>query len=87
LKAFDKVFLQPGETKDAVLLLDRYSVGYYDTDLSAWIAEEGSFDVLIGASSRDVRYVHFVRGYEEIANTVNREKILFEVKESFTWVF
>ncbi|EHL02185.1 putative beta-glucosidase I [Glarea lozoyensis 74030] len=70
LKAFDKVFLQPGETKDAVLALDRYSVGYYDTDLSAWIAEEGVFDVLIGASSRDIK-----------------EKISFEVKESFTWVF
>jgi beta-glucosidase len=55
LKAFDKVFLQPGETKDAVLEFDKYSVGYYDTDLTAWIAEEGAFDVLIGASSADIR--------------------------------
>jgi beta-glucosidase len=55
LKAFDKVFLQPGETKNAVLELDRYSVGYYDTDLNAWIAEEGAFDVLIGSSSADIR--------------------------------
>ncbi|KAG9233164.1 glycoside hydrolase superfamily [Amylocarpus encephaloides] len=70
LRAFDKVFLKPGETKDATLVLDKYSVGYYDTDLAAWIAEEGVFEVLIGSSSVDIR-----------------EKIPFEVKESFTWVF
>lgn len=57
LQAFGKVFLQPGETKNVALSLDKYSVGYYDTDLGAWIAEEGSFKVLIGASSVDIRYV------------------------------
>jgi beta-glucosidase len=57
LQAFDKVFLKPGETKNATLTLDKYSVGYYDTDLNAWIAEEGVFEVLIGASSTDIRYV------------------------------
>jgi beta-glucosidase len=56
LQAFDKVFLLPGETKDAVLRLDKYSVGYYDTEISAWIAESGRFKVLIGASSVDIRY-------------------------------
>lgn len=56
LQAFDKVFLQPGETKDVALSLDKYSVGYYDTDLAAWIAEEGVFQVLIGSSSVDIRY-------------------------------
>jgi beta-glucosidase len=55
LQAFDKLFLEPGETKYATLKLDKYSVGYYDTDLIAWIAEEGVFDVIIGASSVDIR--------------------------------
>ena len=55
LQAFDKVFLKAGETKDATLTLDKYSVGYYDTDIPAWIAEEGIFQVLIGASSTDIR--------------------------------
>lgn len=58
LAAFDKVFLQPGETKNVVLTLDKYSVGYYDTQLKAWIAEEGLFKIFIGASSADIRYVH-----------------------------
>jgi beta-glucosidase len=58
LQAFGKVFLQPGETKDVVLHLNKHSVGYFDTSLSetgAWIAEEGAFEVLIGASSADIR--------------------------------
>lgn len=59
LQAFDKVFLKPGEIKNATLKLDKYSVGYYDTDISSWIAEEGKFQVLIGASSVDIRYVLF----------------------------
>jgi len=59
LQAFDKVFLQPGETKDATLTLNKYSVGYYDTDIPSWIAEEGVFKVLIGASSVDIKYVFF----------------------------
>jgi beta-glucosidase len=56
LVAFEKVFLQPGETKHIYLNLNKYSVGYYDTNLKAWIAEEGVFKVLVGASSADIRY-------------------------------
>jgi beta-glucosidase len=60
LQAFAKVALQPGETKNVTLTLDKYSVGYFDSCLGqtgAWIAEEGVFEVLIGASSADIRYV------------------------------
>ena len=57
LVAFEKVFLAPGETKHVRLYLDRYAVGYYDTSISRWIAEEGRFNVLIGASSADIRFV------------------------------
>ena len=56
LAAFEKVFLQPGETKHIYINLNKYSVGYYDTNLKAWIAEEGVFKVLVGASSADIRY-------------------------------
>ncbi|EAT88445.2 hypothetical protein SNOG_04685 [Parastagonospora nodorum SN15] len=53
LQAFGKVFLQPGETKNVNLKLNKHSVGYFDTSLGqtgAWIAEEGTFEVLVGAS-------------------------------------
>ncbi|ROV93354.1 hypothetical protein VSDG_06871 [Cytospora chrysosperma] len=57
LVGFDKVFLQPGETKSLRFEIDRHAVGYYDTSLKAWVAEEGRFDVLVGASSADIRLV------------------------------
>lgn len=57
LQAFTKVFLEAGETKHITLALDKYSVGFYDTNQSAWVAEDGVFDVLIGASSQDIRYI------------------------------
>jgi beta-glucosidase len=66
LQAFGKVFLQPGETKNVTLKLNKHSVGYFDTSLGqsgAWIAEEGVFEVLIGASSADIRYVVSIISY------------------------
>lgn len=55
LAAFAKVELQPGESKTVELPLNKYSVGYWDGQLKAWVAEEGQFEVLIGASSRDIK--------------------------------
>jgi hypothetical protein len=57
LVAFEKVFLDAGETKHLRISLDKHAVGYYDTSLRAWIAEEGVFRILIGASSADIRFV------------------------------
>lgn len=57
LRAFAKLDLAPGQQADAVMKLDKHAVGYYDTSFSAWIAEEGKFEVLVGASSADIRYV------------------------------
>ena len=56
LVAFEKVYLEAGETKHLRISLDKHAVGYYDTSLRAWIAEEGSFKVLVGASSADIRF-------------------------------
>jgi beta-glucosidase len=55
LVAFEKVFLEAGETKHIRISLDKYAVGYYDSSISAWIAEEGEFKALIGASSADIK--------------------------------
>ncbi|KAL1603912.1 hypothetical protein SLS60_005504 [Paraconiothyrium brasiliense] len=91
LQAFAKVFLQPGETKEISLKIDKYSVGYFDTSLGekgSWIAEEGTFEVLIGASSVDIRYVSREMWNDDaLANDFSRAKGVFEVEESFTWLF
>lgn len=55
LVAFEKVFLEPWETKHLTIKLDQYAVGFYDPGRKAWVAEEGVFTVLVGASAADVR--------------------------------
>ncbi|KAL1879261.1 hypothetical protein Daus18300_001840 [Diaporthe australafricana] len=55
LVAFEKVFLESDQTRHIRIRVDKYAVGYYDTSLKAWIAEEGRFEILIGASSADIR--------------------------------
>ncbi|KAH6991218.1 glycoside hydrolase superfamily [Ilyonectria sp. MPI-CAGE-AT-0026] len=55
LVAFEKVFLEADETRHITIDLDKYAVGYYDEAIPGWIAEEGAFQVLIGASSADIR--------------------------------
>jgi len=55
LKAFAKLSLAPGETRTASFTLDRQSLAYWDDAEHAWVAEAGDFEVLIGASSADIR--------------------------------
>jgi beta-glucosidase len=55
LVAFEKVYLEADETRHISIKLDKYAVGYYDETVPGWIAEEGVFKVLIGASSTDIR--------------------------------
>lgn len=55
LKAFDKVFLQPGESKTVSFELDKRSFAYYNTKVSDWCVEGGAYDLLVAASSADIR--------------------------------
>lgn len=55
LVAFEKVWPGAGETKHVGIVMDKYAMGYYDTGVGAWVAEEGRFEVLVGASSTDIR--------------------------------
>ena len=57
LKAFGKVFLKPGESKQVTLKLDSSSFSYYDEQKKAWVADAGKYNLLAGSSSRDIRSV------------------------------
>ena len=54
LKAFSKVFLQPGETKQVSLTIDRSALSFYNDQTGQWTAEPGDFKALIGTSSRNI---------------------------------
>ena len=51
LKAFQKVFLQPGETRNVTLTIDRRSLSYYDDAAQQWHAQPGRFEALIGTAA------------------------------------
>jgi beta-glucosidase len=55
LKAFAKVALDPGERKTVTLTLNRELLAYFDDRAHEWVAEAGTFEALVGASSRDIR--------------------------------
>ena len=54
LKAFQKVFLQPGETQTVTLSLTERAFQFYDEATHGWKAEPGKFNLLIGTSSQDI---------------------------------
>ncbi len=55
LKGFRRVVLKPGETRTVSFTLDRSAMSYYSTARHDWVAEPGTFEVQVGASSRDTR--------------------------------
>lgn len=55
LKGFDKVCLEPGETKTVEIELDSRSFAWYNTKLHDWFTGSGQYEILAGASSKDIR--------------------------------
>ena len=55
LKGFEKVWLNPGESKKVSFSIDASALSYYDMNRSAWYAEPGEFQALLGSTSSDIR--------------------------------
>jgi beta-glucosidase len=56
LKGFVKTrLLQPGETQTVEFTIIPRNLASFDTSVSSWIAEAGTYEVKVGASSRDIR--------------------------------
>lgn len=54
LKGFEKVFLNPGETKTVTLSLSEESFRYYNDVRKEWVTEPGQFEILVGNSSENL---------------------------------
>ncbi|HQZ85962.1 MAG TPA: glycoside hydrolase family 3 C-terminal domain-containing protein [Actinomycetota bacterium] len=55
LRAFSKVWLDPGESREVVLPLNHRAFASYDVGAAGWLVEAGDFEIRVGASSRDIR--------------------------------
>jgi beta-glucosidase len=55
LKAFERVHIRKGETKEVVLSIQRSDLTYWDTARHAFVPEKGCLHFMIGASSADIR--------------------------------
>ena len=55
LKGFSKIALNPGEEKTVSFVIDAEKLKFYDDTRQQWIAEPGTFEAIIGASSTDIR--------------------------------
>ena len=51
LKAFQKVFLQPGESQDVTLTIGCDALSFYNEAKGEWTAEPGAFEALVGTAS------------------------------------
>ena len=51
LKAFRKVFLNPGESRAVTMTIGRDALSFYDETKGQWTAEPGLFEALVGTAS------------------------------------
>ncbi len=54
LQGFAKVYLEPGETKTATIILDQSAFEFYSESEHDFVAEDGNFTIWAGTSSRDL---------------------------------
>ncbi len=55
LKGFKKIWLNPDEEKEVTFELSKRAFAFYNVNINDWCVESGEFDILIGASSADIR--------------------------------
>jgi beta-glucosidase len=55
LRGFHKLELAPGESRQVQFELSKRDFSFYSARHGRWIAESGDFQLLVGASSRDIR--------------------------------
>ncbi len=69
LKAFQKVYLKPGEERTVEFVLAPRTFAYYNTEAKDWHVEAGEYHIAVGSSSRDlslVATVHIKASHPEV---------------------
>ncbi|RPI42537.1 MAG: hypothetical protein EHM46_05065, partial [Bacteroidetes bacterium] len=55
LKGFRRVFVPAGQVREVTLLLHPDDLKYWDEMRNEWVLEKGGIEVMLGASSKDIR--------------------------------
>jgi beta-glucosidase len=55
LKGYQKVFLNPGQAASVTVPLDSRAFAQWDTTKHTWLITPGTYQILVGSSSRDIR--------------------------------
>ncbi len=55
LKGFEKLRLEPGQSRHVRIVLNSRSFSYWDTRIQGWAVMPGVYRILAGSSSRDIR--------------------------------
>jgi beta-glucosidase len=58
LRGFQRIHLRPGETKKVAMTVPGEKLAFYDESIHAFRVKPGVFQILIGASSEDIRATH-----------------------------
>ena len=58
LKAFRKVYLQPGESREVTLTIGRDALSFYDEARQEWTAEPGAFEAHVATSSDQILHTY-----------------------------
>ncbi len=85
LKGFKKVFLKAGESAEIEITLDKRSFAFYNTAINDWCVESGDFEILVGASSRDIRLKDIVKvnaAKTEIPDYKDKAPVYYNIAEA-----
>jgi beta-glucosidase len=83
LKAFKKIELNSGETKNIKLNLDFRPFAFFHPAYGKWITEDGEYKILIGSSSADIRLSKtiYVNSTSKLQSLLNEESSVKEWME------
>lgn len=75
LAGFERIHLEPGETKELSFTIDRKHLELLDADMK-WVVEPGDFVLMAGASSEDIRLngTLTVEAYQTRAKAIEAQK-------------
>ncbi len=78
LKGFEKVGLEPGESKTVSFTLGKRAWAYYDVEAHGWYTEEGYFRLLTGSSSQDIRLQQevYIKPVQKVRHTYTMNTLL-----------